>query len=377
MGKPSHFDAIILGMGGVGSAAAYHLARRGCKVLALDRFPGGHNRGSSHGDTRIVRQAYFEHSDYVPLLLAAYDLWAELEQCVGEKLFSQVGVLQLGPADGHVVRGVQQAAALHGLNVETLAAEEIRRRFPAFGVSDELCGVFEPLAGFVRVERAVLAHLMAAAMAGAELRAGVEVQQWRASGNGVEIITNRGSFFADRLIVTAGAWAASLLNDLDLPLHVLRKHLYWYGPAHAACSEEAGCPAFLYELPEGVFYGVPQCDSKGVKIGEHSGGEVVMEPLTDPRQADSQDMARVDAFRRRWLHGVGSHLRERSVCHYTMSPDGHFIVDRHPQHSQVVFAAGLSGHGFKFTPVLGDVLAELALEGTTGYPVGFLSLNRF
>ncbi len=372
-----HFDAIVLGTGGVGSSAVLHLAERGLRVVGLDRFPGGHDRGSSHGETRIIRQAYFEHADYVPLLLSAYKLWSELEQLTNQTLFHQVGLLQIGPPDGEVIRGVQKAAELHGLNVETLSAEQIRQRYPAFTVPAGMCGVFEPKAGYLRVEQAVLAHLSAATSAGAELRTGVEVQSWRAVGSGVEVMTNCGTFAADKLIITAGAWASQLLADLNLKLQVLRKHLYWFGPTKPICHEDTGCPTFLYELPTGVFYGFPQRDALGMKVAEHSGGEVVTDPLKDPRNPDAADLARVQFFREQCLPGLGNEVRRQSVCFYTMSPDGNFIIDRHPEHRQVCFAAGLSGHGFKFTSVLGEILADLAIDGITKHPVDFLSLARF
>ena len=371
------YDVIIVGTGGVGSSAAYHLAKRGAKVLGIDRFAGGHDRGSSHGETRVIRQAYFEHPDYVPLLLRAYELWRELEEATGVGLLRQVGLLQVGPPEGAVVRGVLESAKLHGLAVDSLTAQEAERRFPGFRVPAGSVGVFEPAAGYLRVERCVLAHLAAAKQDGAEFRTGISARSWHADGNGVRVVADHGEFTAGKLIITAGPWAPQLLADCGMSLQVRRKHVYWFPVGDRHYHEASGCPTYLFELSSGVFYGFPQIDELGLKAAEHSGGGAVADPLSDPRELDAADLARVEAFLTAHLPGVGRPMQHRSVCYYTMSPDEHFLVDRHPQHASVFFAAGLSGHGFKFTSVLGEALADLALVGTTSLPIGFLGLSRF
>jgi monomeric sarcosine oxidase len=371
------YDAIVLGTGGVGSAAVYHLARRGARVVGIDQFPGGHDRGSSHGETRVIRQAYFEHPDYVPLLLRAYELWRELEAEAGIDLLHQVGLIQVGPPDGAVVPGVLKAARLHHLAVESLSAAEVMRRFPGFRVPEGAVGVFEPAAGYLKVERCVMTHLAAAKACGARLVFGAQAHQWKSDAGGAQVITDLGEFSASRLIITAGPWAPQLLHGLGVPLEVRRKHLYWFPASDVSYHESSGCPTYLYELPHGVYYGFPQIDERGVKVAEHTGGAVVADPTGDPRPLDASDLARVEEFLARCLPGVGRPLASRSVCFYTMSPDEHFLVDRHPRMENVFFAAGLSGHGFKFTSVLGEVLTELALEGRSKRPIGFLSLDRF
>lgn len=373
----THYDAIVLGTGGVGSAAAFHLARRGGRVLGLDRFPGGHDRGSSHGQTRIIRQAYFEHADYVPLLRRAYELWAELESLADEKLFHRVGLLQIGPPDGYVIDGVLRAANQHGLTVDELTAAESQVRFPGFHVPDGMVGVFEPTAGYLRVERCVLAHLAAATQHGAELRTGVTVQSWSANDGNVAVTTDQGSFTADKLVITAGAWAPQLLTDLGIKMTVRRKHLHWF-ESQSSVYRGPQAPTFFYEMPHGLFYGFPAIDELGVKVAEHSGGETVTDPLTDPRPLDERDLSRVRDFASEQLPAIGKPVRHtrHEVCFYTMSPDEQFLIDTHPCHKNVVFSAGLSGHGFKFTSVLGEVMADLALAGTTSLPVGFLGIER-
>ncbi len=225
----SGYDCIVLGTGGVGSAALFHFARRGIKVLGLDRFAPAHDRGSSHGQTRMIRQAYFEHPDYVPLVRRAYKLWEELEELSGEKLYREVGLLEIGPADGLIVPGVLRAAAEHQLPVEQLSVADIQQRFPGFSLRGEpLVGLFEHRAGYLRVEACVRAHLRAAQQWGVELLTGVTVQSWRVHDDHVEVTTDRGTFAADRLAITAGAWAGQALADLGLPLQIRRKPQYWF-----------------------------------------------------------------------------------------------------------------------------------------------------
>jgi len=377
----SHFDAIILGCGGVGSAALYHLARRGVRVLGIDRFPPAHDRGSSHGSTRIIRQAYFEHPDYVPLLLAAYELWHDLEAQWGRRLLTQTGLLQVGPGDGVVVPGVMASARQHSLQVELLTAQDAMARYPAFHVPADLAAVYEPKAGSLAVEECVRAHLAGAVAAGAELLCGACVTDWQVestkSGDRVHVRIGNEVISAARLVVTAGPWAASLLADVGLPLSVERRVQLWYAAEPARYSAAAGCPAYLFELPQGIFYGFPSFDRRGVKVAEHSGDNPVADPIDVDRQLHEADCTRVEKFLAAHLPGVSSTRTGYSVCMYTMTPDQNFVVDRHPSHPEIVFAAGLSGHGFKFTSVLGQALAELSLDGGTELPIEFLSMRRF
>jgi monomeric sarcosine oxidase len=371
------YDAIILGTGGVGSAALMQLARRGWRVLGIDRFLPGHDRGSSHGETRIIRKAYFEHSDYVPLLHRAYELWAELEAHAQQKLFHRVGLLQVGPPQGAVVQGVLHSAREHDLKVEFIenAAHSRSRCLQGFTIPEGMSAVFEEDAGYLLVEDCVVAHARAAIAAGAELHCGEAVQRWEIDGGGVRVITDRGVYSAGKLIVTAGAWARDLLSELDIPLRVVRKHLHWF----SNYSFERTLPAstFLFEMPYGVFYGFPTVAGEGIKIAEHSGGTTVADPLTDPADADEADLAQLRRFIADCLLQVGHVSLRHARCFYTLSPDEHFLLDVHPHHPQISFAAGLSGHGFKFTPVLGEALADLATEGKTKLPIGFLGLGRF
>jgi len=369
------YDCIVIGTGGVGSATLYHLACRGVRVVGIDRFPPGHDRGSSHGDTRIIRLAYFEHPHYVPLLRRAYQRWAELAERCEQQLYHETGLLQLSHPTGEVVPGVLRSAREHNLAVEELTPSEVERRFPGFRAPASTTAVFERCAGYLKVEACVLAYVQEAAKLGAEVRSGEAVLKWRADGSGVAVTTDKDTYTAARLILTPGAWAPGLLGDLGIRFEVRRKSLFWYEapPVYRAAQ---GCPIFLYETPAGVFYGYPQIDLFGLKVAEHSGGQVVTDPLTVNRELDPQDRQRVDDFLDGYVPHVSRTLRKHVVCLYTMSPDGHFVVDRHPRYPQVAFVAGLSGHGFKFACVLGEILTELTLDGRTDASIEFWACNR-
>ena len=367
------YDAIVVGVGGVGSAALFHLARRGARVLGIDRFAPGHDRGSSHGQSRLIRQAYFEHPDYVPLVRRAFELWHELENQSGQTLYREVGLLQVGAADGRSAARRARSALQHDLPIENLSAREAAARFAGFVVPDSCEAVFERRAGYLLVERAVEAHAEQARRLGAELHAGEEVRAWRVEPAEVTVETDRASYTADRLVIAGGAWSGRLLVELGIPFEVRRKPLYWFRTRSDAYRADRGCPGFLYDLPHGCFYGVPQIDALGVKVAQHTGGAAVADPLAVDRQIDPIDFEQVAGFVSQYLCDATTDCTDHTVCMYTMTPDAHFVVDHHPEHPQVVFAAGLSGHGFKFTGVLGEALADLALDGSTALPIEFLS----
>lgn len=372
----STFDCIVLGVGGMGSAALYHLARRGARVLGLDRFTPGHDRGSSHGETRVIRLAYFEHADYVPLLRRAYTLWEELESQREATLYVQTGILEMGPPDGEVVPGVTKAARQHGLDVEKLSAADIRQRYPGIQLPEDWAGIFEARGGYLRVEASVRAHVDEAVKHGAHLRTGEVIQGWTIDGDSVVVQTDQETYRAQQLIVTAGAWAPQLLEALGVRLTVLRKPLLWYRTQTPHYHVDNGFPVWLFETSSGVFYGFPEIDAMGLKVAEHSNGSPVDDPLALDRRLLPEDRQPVESFLATHLPEVSRECLHHTVCMYTMTPDQHFLIDRHPQHAQVCFAAGLSGHGFKFATVLGEILAQLTLDGESPQPIGFLGLDR-
>lgn len=371
------YDAIVVGTGGIGSAALYHLARRGAQVLGLDRYPPGHDHGSSHGHTRIIRQAYFEHPDYVPLLRRAYELWEELQQTVSQQLFFPVGVLQAGRPDGGVVAGVLKAARAHNLAVEPLSPQEVAQRYPAYALPDDATAVFERDAGYLLVTECIEAHIRLARDSGAELKTGVSVRGFNEDAHGtITVDTDVGHYTARKVIVSAGAWAPVLLDSAALDLHVLRKQVYWYH-CDPGSFAPATYPVCLFELSYGTFYALPRIDGRGIKVANHTGGDLVDNPDQLSRRPDRADRKLVERFVREHLGLTSPELAQREVCMYTMSADGHFVIGDHPQLSNVYFIAGLSGHGFKFAPVLGEIMAQQALDGGSLLAVDFLHPRRF
>ena len=371
-----HFDAIVLGVGGVGSSALDHFARRGLRVVGLDRFPTAHAKGSAHGQTRLIRQAYFEHPDYVPLLKRAYALWEDLEARTGESLYCQSGVLQVGPRGGRIIDGVLASAQQHQLAIDELTPREVTERFPGFVVPDSVAAVLETRAGFLYVEDCIRAATAQAVQAGATLKTDETVQGWSAAPGRVEVVTDKETYTASHLVITAGSWAADFLADLGIKFEVVRKSLYWFEPQSAVYHVDNGAPGFIIETPAGNFYGFPQIDDMGVKVAEHTGGYPVPDPLAVDRTEHTEETERVTDFLADYLPEVSTRQKHFDVCLYTLSPDRNFVVDRHSEYPNVSFAAGLSGHGFKFASVLGEVLADLSMGLPTSAPVDFLSCRR-
>jgi sarcosine oxidase len=371
------FDVIVLGVGGMGSAACQQLAARGTKVLGLEQYPLIHDRGSSHGESRIIRQAYFEHPDYVPLLLRTYDLWRQLERSTNRTLFHQVGLALSGISTGETISGAKKSADLHRLNIEELKPTAAQRRWHSLSFPAEHTIVFEPLAGLLLVESCVQAQIDHAQQCGAEIRSDERVLEWSSNGTSVVVRTDRAKYSAGSLVVTAGAWAGQCLKELGLPLEVHRKYVGWFPVRQGSFRVNEGTPTYFYEFPHGTFYGFPSLDEKTAKVAEHSGGELVHDLDQVDRSQHEADVTRLSEFVRSQVPGLDSTPERYSVCMYTMSPDHHFIVDFHPEWHNVVIATGFSGHGFKFAPVIGETLADLATTRSTTLPIDFLSLKRF
>lgn len=371
----SLYDCIVIGFGGVGSAAMYYASRLGWNVLGIDRFGIAHSRGSSHGQTRIIRTAYFEHPNYVPLARQAFQMWDELQRGCQENLITRTGLIQVGDPNGEVIRGIQRSASQHGLQVQTLTAREVTERFPAIKEPTGRVGIYEQEAGFLRVEQCVANFVAKAQEMGATICADDAVNDWTVNDDEtVSLVTTTGQTFrSNRLIIAAGAWSEPLLR-LPLHLEVIRKQQFWFQCEPLGQSLEAGFACFLFETEHGVFYGFPEIDSLGMKIAEHSGGQAVQDPTNVDRKLDQAELARTIQFLQTHFNFTRHRLVRDSVCLYTKSLDEHFLIDHHPDHRQVVFAAGLSGHGFKFTPVIGQRLIEM-LEQRPNELFDFLKLS--
>jgi sarcosine oxidase len=370
------YDVIVLGLGGMGSAALFELARRGCRVLGLEQFPLVHARGSSHGQTRIIRTAYYEHPDYVPLIRRAYERWYELEQLAGRHLLTRCDCLTIGPADGELVSGVRAAVVEHRLAAEDLSAGRVQQ-VSGFRVPAEFVGVIEANAGFLYVEDCVRAHLDMAEKYGAVIRAEEAVTDWKVVGDAVEVRTPAGSYHAAKLVITAGAWATQLLSNLGVPLTVMRQTLLWFAPHAPSRFRRDRFPIFICETPQGAFYGLPMIDPRGLKLARHYGAPELAHPDAVSWVVTPQDESPVRAFLDAYLPGLMGRRTDGQVCMYTLTPDRHFVIDRHPQYPNVAVAAGFSGHGFKFATVVGEILADLVEHGQTHHPIAMFRAGRF
>lgn len=347
----------IAGLGAMGSMAALELARRGHRVVGFDRFRPPHDQGSSHGQSRIIREAYFEHPLYVPLVQRAYQLWQALERDAGQELYRPTGGMMIGPPEGILVAGARRSARTHGLACEDLSAGAARTRYPAFQLSPQEVALFEPRAGVLFPERAIAAALELAGRAGAELHFEEPVEEWTERGT-IEIRTARDRFRVDRLILAAGAWMSTELPGLRLPLDITRQPLFWFAPGALAGPAAAGLPVFIWEwVPGRMCYGFPDF-GEGIKIAIHHEGESVspLDPRRPARPDEAEELIAVLASR---IPGLGP-VRATAVCLYSNTPSADFLLDRHPDHERVILASPCSGHGFKFAPVIGEVLADLA-----------------
>jgi sarcosine oxidase len=371
------YDAIVIGVGGMGSAAVYHLARRGRRTLGLEQFDIPHDRGSSHGTNRIIRLAYWEHPSYVPLLRRAYELWRELENRAGERLLIITGGIDAGPEGSKTVEGSLLSCRLHHLPHDTMNAAELRRRFPGYRLAEDMLAVYQPDGGFVLSERAIVAHVMAAQTLGAEVHAREPVLSWEAGSGGVRVRTSRDTYAADRLVITAGPWAGGLVPALAQAAVPERQVLLWTQPLRPEYFQLATFPVFNMEGPEGRFYGFPVYGVPGFKIGkyhhrlEHTGPDAV------DREIHPEDEAVLREGIRRYFPDADGPTMAMTTCLFTNSPDEHFILDRHPEHTNVCLAAGFSGHGYKFCSVVGEIMADLTLEERGKFDLSLFRVNRF
>jgi len=373
------YDVIIVGIGGMGSAAAWHLARRGLKVLGLERFDIPHNMGSSHGISRIIRMPYYEDPAYVPLLHRAYELWDEIEQATGEELLVITGSIDASPEDDALFQGALNSARLHDLPHEVLTGDEVNARWPGYRLPSAHRAVFQARGGLIASERAIVAHVRAAQESGAEIHAREAVLGWEAkpNGDGVVVTTDRGRYEAARLVLAAGAWMGDLEPSLRPVAVPERQVLAWLQPSRPELFARDRFPVFNLQVEEGRYYGFPIYEVPGFKFGRyhHRGETSRADELR--REPDAEDEALLRAFSQRYFpEGSGATMALRS-CMFTNTPDEHFILDHHPAHPQVVLASPCSGHGYKFCSVIGEIVADLASgDGTTRHDIGFLRLNR-
>jgi sarcosine oxidase len=372
------FDVAVVGLGGMGSAILADCARRGGSVIGLEQFERAHDLGSSSGKSRMIRKAYFEDPAYVPLLLRAYQLWSELERKTGRQLLRITGLLMVGEEETEIIAGARRAAREHNLRLESLSANEIRKRYPSLKVLENEVGAYEPDGGVLDPEACVQAHLHVASAAGAEMHFGVVMKGWEKTNRGFRIELSDGTSVESRgLVLSLGAWFKEVLAKLGVTLRVQRNVQAWFDPA--TDQYDAGrFPPFLLDrrgLPAPL-YGFPEFGD-GVKAAFHCHGQLIDAMLLDRQIDQDRDIAPIVRAMDDWMPGATAAFRLAKPCPYSLTPDGNFVVDRHPDHPHLILCGGFSGHGFKFAPVIGEICADLALENDSRHRIDFLSLRRF
>nr|P23342.1 RecName: Full=Monomeric sarcosine oxidase; Short=MSOX [Bacillus sp. NS-129]BAA01410.1 sarcosine oxidase [Bacillus sp.] [Bacillus sp. (in: firmicutes)] len=376
----THFDVIVVGAGSMGMAAGYYLAKQGVKTLLVDSFDPPHTNGSHHGDTRIIRHAYGEGREYVPFALRAQELWYELEKETHHKIFTQTGVLVYGPKGGSAfVSETMEAANIHSLEHELFEGKQLTDRWAGVEVPDNYEAIFEPNSGVLFSENCIQAYRELAEAHGATVLTYTPVEDFEVTEDLVTIKTAKGSYTANKLVVSMGAWNSKLLSKLDveIPLQPYRQVVGFFECDEAKYSNNAHYPAFMVEVENGIYYGFPSFGGSGLKIGYHSYGQQI-DPDTINREfgAYPEDEANLRKFLEQYMPGANGELKKGAVCMYTKTPDEHFVIDLHPKYSNVAIAAGFSGHGFKFSSVVGETLAQLATTGKTEHDISIFSLNR-
>jgi sarcosine oxidase len=371
-------DVLVVGVGGMGSAAVLHLARRGYDVVGLERYDVPHSRGSSHGVTRIIRLPQYEDPAYVPLVEHAFELWEELDAGHPRRLLHRVGSVDVGPDDGEsAYAGSKRACDVHDIDHEDLTGAELNERFPGYGLPADHRAVYQSDGGFLHCEQCTVAHVEAAHDHGATVRARETVEEWEATETGVTVRTDRGEYAADRLVVTAGAWTGRLLPSLSHLLRPERQVLGWFQPERPDRFAPERFPVFVADVEEGHFYGFPTYEVPGFKLGKFNHRGETGDPAELAREPDREDERLLREFTERYFPDAAGPTMRLSTCMFTNTPDGDFFLDVHPEHENVVVGAGFSGHGFKFASAVGEVLADLAAAGDTTLPVEPFRIARF
>jgi sarcosine oxidase len=368
------FDAIVVGVGGMGSAALYHLARRGRSVLGLERFDVPNELGSSHGITRIIRLAYYEHPSYVPLLRRSYELWRELEAAAGEQLLHITGSVDAGPPGSFVFEGSRRSCEEHGLEHEVIDAAEVARRFPAYRLPAEALALLQPEGGFLLPERCIVAHVELAQARGAVVRARERVLDWEPTDDGVLVTSDHGVYETERLVLTAGAWMGELAG---VPVVAERQVLAWLQPLRPELFAPERFPVFNLMVEEGRYYGFPVFGIPGFKLGRYHHLEEQGDPDVLDREPRREDEELLRAFAARYFPEGAGPTMTLKACLFENTPDEHFLLGLHPEHDQVVLAGGGSGHSFKFASVVGEIVAQLALGEAPRLDIGLLRPQRF
>ncbi len=371
------FDVIIIGLGAMGSSAALQLSRNNKKVLGIDRFAPPHTFGSSHGQTRIIREAYFEHPLYVPLVQRAYDLWFDMEKETGKELFLKTGGMMIGSPESELVKGAKTSADIHNLEYKLLDFAQIKLQFPAFNLSEEMVGIWEPRAGVLFPEKCIETFLELAGNSGAKLNFNETVLNFTADKNEVTVKTDKGIYKTEKLIISSGAWLNKLIPELKLPLYIERQVLFWFDTNNSKNFNLEKFPIFIWEYEtDKIFYGFPDTGD-GLKVAFYHGGDKLFNADVINREICEKEIDSIKEVMMKYFPDASNKLLNSAVCMYTNTPDLHFLLDYHPEYKNVIIASPCSGHGFKFSPAIGEILKDMVISGKTSFQLKPFSIERF
>jgi sarcosine oxidase len=370
-------EAIVIGLGAMGSAALYHVARRGAKVAGFDAHIPPHAFGSAHGESRMIREAYFEDARYVTLVRRAYTLWHELARDAGELLIEETGGVFAGPPNGQLIAGIERAGREHAIPIERFSSEACAARVPWLRLGEGMTAIAERRAGLLRPERCIAAHLRLAAGAGADVHTDEAVDDWRADGDGFVVETRRGRYRAAKLVLCAGAGMTDWLAAAGVAARVTRQAMFWFRSARDPESFAVGnFPVWAIQIDgERLLYGFPDLGN-GLKVAIHHGGTPTTWQTVD-RAVTEKEAGEVEGLFDRFLPGVRGERLRAAVCLYTNTPDHHFVIDTHPAHAKVLVVSACSGHGFKFASAIGEAAAQWTVEGSPRLDLSIFSLKRF
>lgn len=373
----NRYDVIVVGVGGMGSATAYHLASRGVETLGVERFDIPNDQGSSHGITRIIRKGQYEDPEYVPLAERSYDLWRTLEDVTGRDLLHVTGGIDTGPPDGDIFPSSRESCRKHDIDHEILTGKAVNERFPGYDLPADHRAVYQPESGFLVPEQCIIAHVEAAQREGAEIHAREAVSDVSPTGDGVEVTTDRDTYRADDVVVTAGAWAREFLPELADMLVPVRQVLAWLQPSDPELFDPESFPVFIHETETEHYYGFPRFDVPGFKFARFNHFEEAVDPDEMEREPNGRDEEMLRSYARQYFPGGAGPTMRLSTCLFTNTPDGHFVLDTAPGRQRITVGAGFSGHGFKFASVVGEVLADVALDGETDRDIDLFAADRF
>lgn len=370
------YDVIVVGVGGMGSAACYHLAKRGLRVLGLEQFNIPHALGSSHGITRIIRLGYYEHPSYTPLLRRAFELWRDLQAKVDERLLYETGSIDAGASGELTFEGSLSACKLHNLPYEILNSAQVEKRFPAYKLPKEIMSVFQPDGGFLLPERCIVSHVTAAQDLGARIQAREEVLEWSVQPNGVRLLSDQGTYEAEQIIFTAGAWTGQLIKEMGMFTKVERQVLGWFQPLQKGLFNPEKFPVFNLQVPEGRYYGLPEYSVPGFKLGRYHHLDEEILPQNLSQLCTKADQSALRDFVAKYFPMGNGPTMALAPCMFTNTLDEHFIIDEHPSHSQVLIMSPCSGHGFKFCSVMGEIAADLVQARKTQHDISLFRLKK-